>query len=221
MINIALAKGRLAEEGYEIFKALGYTVPAMEKKSRKLIFESPEKGLRFILVKPADVPIYVEKGAADLGIVGKDTLLEKDRNLYELLDLGFGKCKFSVAGIQGEGKNFFPGPLRVATKYPKVAKNYFLQRGISIDIIELQGSVELAPIIGLSDVIVDIVETGNTLIENGLEVFEDITPLSARLIANKVSFKTKNGVMQTLIEDIQGCLQMRDAAKEESENAVD
>jgi len=226
MINIALAKGRLAEEGYELFKALGYSVPAMEKKSRKLIFESPEKGLRFILVKPADVPIYVEKGAADLGIVGKDTLLEKDRNLYELLDLGLGKCKFSVAGIKGEGDKFFPGPLRVATKYPKVAKNYFLQRGVAIDIIELQGSVELAPIIGLSDVIVDIVETGNTLVENGLEVFEDITSLSARLIANKVSFKTKNGVMQTLIEDIQKYLRKQDVAaenvvKEEKKNAVD
>lgn len=215
MINIALAKGRLADEGYKVFKALGYSVPAMEKKSRKLIFESPEKGLRFILVKPADVPTYVEKGAADLGIVGKDTLLEKERNLYELLDLGFGKCKFSVAGLKGKENTRYPGPLRVATKYPKVAKDYFLQRGVAIDIIELQGSVELAPIIGLSDVIVDIVETGNTLVENGLEVYEDITPLSARLIANKVSFKTKNGVMETLIEGIQGYLQQRDIPKEE------
>ncbi len=207
MINIALAKGRLAKEGYEIFKTLGYDVPAMEEKSRKLIFEDLEKGIRYILVKPADVPVYVEKGAADLGIVGKDTLLEEDRDLYELLDLGFGQCRFSVAALKDTKVDFNQSPLRVGTKYPKVSKSFFLKKGIPVDIIELQGSVELAPIIGLSDVIVDIVETGNTLIENGLEVLEDIAPLSARLIANKVSFKTKNGQMEELIEKVQAYLE--------------
>jgi len=201
-INVALGKGRLAEKGYEIFKKIGYDCSDFEKKSRKLVFENSEKGIRFILVKAQDVPIYVERGAADIGIVGKDTIMEEERDLYEILDLGFGKCKFSVAAPKGFQPEKMQGVLRVATKYPRVAQGYFMSKGRQIDVIKLNGSVELAPLVGLSDVIVDIVETGSTLKENGLEVIEDMYSVSARVVVNKVSFKTKNTKIKAIIEGI-------------------
>jgi len=201
-INVALGKGRLAEKGYEIFKKIGYDCSDFEKKSRKLVFENSEKGIRFILVKAQDVPIYVERGAADIGIVGKDTIMEEERDLYEILDLGFGKCKFSVAAPKGFQPEKMQGMLRVATKYPRVAQGYFMSKGRQIDVIKLNGSVELAPLVGLSDVIVDIVETGSTLKENGLEVIEDMYSVSARVVVNKVSFKTKNRKIKAIIEGI-------------------
>jgi len=201
-INVALGKGRLAEKGYEIFKKIGYDCSDFEKKSRKLVFENSEKGIRFILVKAQDVPIYVERGAADIGIVGKDTIMEEERDLYEILDLGFGKCKFSVAAPKGFQPEKMQGMLRVATKYPRVAQGYFMSKGRQIDVIKLNGSVELAPLVGLSDVIVDIVETGSTLKENGLEVIEDMYSVSARVVVNKVSFKTKNTKIKAIIEGI-------------------
>jgi len=201
-INVALGKGRLAEKGYEIFKKIGYDCSDFEKKSRKLVFENSEKGIRFILVKAQDVPIYVERGAADIGIVGKDTIMEEERDLYEILELGFGKCKFSVAAPKGFQPEKMQGVLRVATKYPRVAQGYFMSKGRQIDVIKLNGSVELAPLVGLSDVIVDIVETGSTLKENGLEVIEDMYSVSARVVVNKVSFKTKNTKIKAIIEGI-------------------
>ncbi|MZQ75081.1 MAG: ATP phosphoribosyltransferase [Peptoclostridium sp.] len=201
-INVALGKGRLAEKGYEIFKKIGYDCSDFEKKSRKLVFENSEKGIRFILVKAQDVPIYVERGAADIGIVGKDTIMEEERDLYEILDLGFGKCKFSVAAPNSFQPEKMQGMLRVATKYPRVAQGYFMSKGRQIDVIKLNGSVELAPLVGLSDVIVDIVETGGTLKENGLEVIEDMYNVSARVVVNKVSFKTKNLKIKAIIEGI-------------------
>ncbi len=209
-INVALGKGRLAEKGYEIFKKIGYDCSELEKKSRKLIFENSEKKIRFILVKAQDVPVYVERGAADLGIVGKDTIMEEGRDLYEIADLGFGRCKFAVAAMKGFKLENIRGQLKVASKYPNVATKYFMENGRQIDTIKLNGSVELAPIVGLSDVIVDIVETGSTLKENGLEVIQDMYPVSARLVANKVSFKTKNGKIREMIEKI------KEAVKEEN-----
>lgn len=200
-LNIAIAKGRLGEKGYEILKQIGLECKELEEESRKLILTSEENKVRYVLVKAVDVPIYVERGAVDLGIVGKDTIMEEDRDFYEIADLGFGKCKFAVAAM--EGYSIDPTKqIRVGTKYPHVAKKYFLSTGRHIDTIKLNGSVELAPIIGLSDVIVDIVETGRTLKENGLVVLEDMYPVSARLIANKVSFKFKNSRIKNIIRDI-------------------
>ena len=191
MINIALPKGRLGEKAYRMLKESGYECPAIEDPSRKLIFENPEKGVRYFWVKPSDVAIYVERGAADLGIVGKDILLEYDPDVYELLDLNMGKCRMAVAG-----KNDFVDPvgrtLKVATKFPNIASRYYHSKCRDIDIIHLNGSIELAPILGLSHVIVDIVETGKTLIENDLVVYEEIVPISARLIANVASYQFKD-----------------------------
>lgn len=202
-VNIALAKGRIASQSYKILKEIGLDCSEIEKNSRKLIFENSENRIRYILVKPADVPIYVEKGAADLGIVGKDTIMEENRNLYELVNLGFGTCRFAVASLKGFSINQFRPVLRVGTKYPNIAKKYFADKNKQVEIIHLNGSVELAPIVGLSDVIVDIVETGRTLEENGLEIIEDICPVSVRLIANKVSFKTKNDYIRKIVEDLE------------------
>ena len=190
-LTVALAKGRLAELAMEIFISIGMDCAQMKEKTRKLIFTDEEHKMKFILVKASDVPTYVEYGAADIGIVGKDTLLEEGRNLYEMVDLGFGKCRMCVCGpVDLKGKLDEISELKVASKYPAVAKHYFQDiKGQTIDIIKLNGSVELAPLVGLSDVIVDIVETGKTLKENGLDVLEEICPLSARLIVNKVSMK--------------------------------
>ena len=191
MVNIALPKGRLGEKTYGLLKAAGFDCPAIENPGRRLIFENEEKGLRVFWVKPSDVAIYVERGAADIGIVGKDILLEYQPDVYELLDLQLGICRMAVAAK----KDFreVPGQtLRVATKFPNIAQRYYTEKCRDIDIICLNGSIELAPILGLSDVIVDIVETGSTLKENDLEVRQTILPISARMIANKAGFKFKN-----------------------------
>ncbi len=188
MINIALPKGRLGEKAYKVFEDVGYGCPSIKENNRKLTFENSETGVRYFWVKPSDVAIYVEHGVADIGVVGKDILLEGDYDIYELLDLGMGKCKMVVAGATG-GKIDRESTLRVATKFPNIAKNYFIKQSVDIDIIKLHGSIEIAPILGMSDVIVDIVETGITLKENNLEPWEEITNISARLIANPASHK--------------------------------
>ncbi len=201
-VNIALGKGRLANTALELFQKMGISFEGYNSKSRKLIFANADRKIRVVLVKASDVPIYVEHGAADIGIIGKDTLMETNADVYEIMDLGFGKCKFAVAAPE---KHFFNNDrkLRVATKYPNVAKEYYSQKGEPIEVIKLNGSVELAPLMGLSDVIVDIVQTGNTLRENGLEVIEDICPISARLIVNKVSFKTRGKQISEIVTRFQ------------------
>lgn len=191
MINIALPKGRLGEAVYARFKAAGYPCPAIEEENRKLIFENPAAGVRYFWVKPSDVAIYVERGAADVGVAGKDILLEYGPQVYELADLGLGHCRMCVAAP----RDFRDRPdrvLRVATKFPRIAAGYYASLSRDIDIIRLNGSIEIAPILGLSDVIVDIVETGKTLLENGLEPRETIVPISARLIANRVGYTFKH-----------------------------
>ena len=190
VINIALPKGRLGEKVYGLFEKLGYGCPALLENSRKLVFEDEKNGVRYFWVKPSDVAIYVETGVADVGVVGKDILLEQNPDVYELIDLSFGKCRMAVAGKKGE---ILPldKTIKVATKFPNIAKKHFTSKSREIDIIKLNGSIELAPILGMSDVIVDIVETGSTLRENDLEVFEDIVNISARFISNKTSFRFK------------------------------
>ena len=191
MVNIALPKGRLGEKTYAMLKNAGFECPSIEETNRKLVFENPEKGVRYFWVKPSDVAIYVERGSADIGIVGKDILLEYKPDVYELLDMGMGKCKMAVAAPKGY--NDTPGStIRVATKFPTIASKHYSSKGRDIDIIKLNGSIEIAPLLGLSDVIVDIVETGSTLKANNLEVIEDIVPISARMIANKAAYKFKN-----------------------------
>ncbi len=197
VLNIALPKGRLGEKVYAMFEKAGFECPSIRENNRKLIFENPEKGVRYFWVKPSDVAIYVERGAADIGVAGKDILLEYEPDVYELLDLDIGKCRMAVAAMQG----FRDDPrrtLRVATKFTNITKNYYASRGRDIDIIHLNGSIEIAPILGLSDVIADIVETGTTLKENNLEVMETIVPISARLIANKAGFKFKSAQIEAL-----------------------
>lgn len=191
MINIALPKGRLGEAVYARFKAAGYPCPSIEEENRKLIFENPAAGVRYFWVKPSDVAIYVERGAADIGVAGRDILLEYAPDVYELADLGLGKCRMCVAAKK-DFRDDLDRTLRVATKFPHIAARYYSSRSRQIDIIKLNGSIEIAPILGLSDVIVDIVETGKTLLENDLEPRETIVPISARLIANKVSYKFKH-----------------------------
>jgi ATP phosphoribosyltransferase len=209
-ITIALAKGRLAKQTMEILKKLGITCPEMEDKdSRKLIFTNEELGFKFFLAKANDVPTYVEYGAADIGIVGKDTIDEEGRSLYEVLDLNLGKCRMCVAGPESARALLDSSlPLRVATKYPKIAKDYFYNvRHQSVEIIKLNGSIELAPIVGLAEVIVDIVETGSTLRENGLVVLEEFMPISARMVVNRVSLKMEQERIGKLIEDMKKVLQ--------------
>ena len=203
MLNIALPKGRLGEKVYAMFKAAGFPCPSIEEQNRKLIFENEEVGVRYFWVKPSDVAIYVERGAADIGVAGKDILLEYRPKVYELLDLDVGKCRMAVAAPKG----FRDDPtrtLRVATKFSRIARDYYASQGRDIDIIHLNGSIEIAPILGLSDVIVDIVETGTTLKENDLEVIETIVPISARLIANTASFKFKNEAIERLLTQMEG-----------------
>lgn len=189
-INVALPKGRLGEKVYSMFESAGFPCPSIKENNRKLIFENEELGLRFFWVKPSDVAIYVERGAADIGVAGKDILLEYEPEVYELLDLKLGICRMAVAGKKGF-KDDTSKTLRVATKFSNIARQYYAEKCRDIDIIHLNGSIEIAPILGLSDVIVDIVETGKTLLENNLEPFETIVPISARLISNKASFKFK------------------------------
>lgn len=200
-LNIALPKGRLGEKAYALLKNSGYDCPTIEEPGRKLIFENPEKKIRYFWVKPSDVAIYVERGAADLGIVGKDILLEYEPDVYELLDLHMGKCRMAVAG-----KKDFRDPvgktLKVATKFPNITRNFYSGKCRDIDIIPLNGSIELAPILGLSHVIVDIVETGTTLRENDLTVYEEIVPISARLIANVASYQFKNARMDAIRQSL-------------------
>lgn len=198
MLNIALPKGRLGEKVYGMFKEAGFPCPSIEEQNRKLIFENEEVGVRYFWVKPSDVAIYVERGAADIGVAGKDILLEYRPRVYELLDLDIGKCRMAVAAPNG----FRDDPtrtLRVATKFSRIARDYYAAQGRDIDIIHLNGSIEIAPILGLSDVIVDIVETGTTLKENDLAVFETVVPISARLIANTASFKFKNEAIEQIL----------------------
>ncbi|TXJ55566.1 ATP phosphoribosyltransferase [Brachyspira aalborgi] len=203
-INIALPKGRLLKKVYDLFKKIGYENKELLEDNRKLIFEN--KGIRYLIVKPSDVGIYVEKGVADIGIVGKDILLENSHDIYELLDLKFGKCKICMASIK-DYKEDIERRLRVATKYINVSKKYFDSINRDVEIIKLNGSVELAPILNLSDVIIDIVETGSTLKENNLIVIKDIVDyISSRLIVNKVSFKFKNNLITEIIKNIEEVL---------------
>ena len=208
-LTFALGKGRLAKKTLELFEQIGITCEEMkDKDTRKLIFVNEEYKLRFFLAKGPDVPTYVEYGAADIGVVGKDTILEEGRKIYEVLDLGFGKCRMCVCGPES-ARSLLNGQelIRVATKYPNIAKDYFYnQRNQTVEIIKLNGSIELAPIVGLSEVIVDIVETGSTLRENGLKVLEEVCPLSARMVVNQVSMKMEDERIRKLITELRGVI---------------
>ena len=206
MLNIALPKGRLGEIAYDRMERAGYACPAVREPNRKLTFENPELGVRYFWVKPSDVPIYVERGAADVGIAGKDILLEYAPDVYELLDLGIGKCRMCVAGFR-DFRDDASKTLRVATKFPHIAKRYYSARSREISIIKLNGSIEIAPLLGLSDVIVDIVETGKTLQENGLAPLETIVPISARFVANKASYKFKTPQIDEMRRRLAGALE--------------
>ncbi len=201
MLNIALPKGRLGEKVYAMFEKAGFECPSIKENNRKLIFENEACGVRYFWVKPSDVAIYVERGAADIGVAGKDILLEYEPDVYELLDLDIGKCRMAVAAKEGF-RDDAQRTLKVATKFSNIARGYYASLGRDIDIIHLNGSIELAPILQLSDVIVDIVETGTTLRENHLEVVETIVDISARLIANKASFKFKNEPIETIVRSL-------------------
>ncbi|MBO5068658.1 MAG: ATP phosphoribosyltransferase [Clostridia bacterium] len=201
MLNVALPKGRLGEKVYGMFEKAGFECPSIKENNRKLIFENEKVGVRYFWVKPSDVAIYVERGAADIGVAGKDILLEYRPDVYELLDLDIGKCHMAVAA-KSDFTDDRTKTLTVATKFANIAKEYYSSLGRDIDIIHLNGSIELAPILGLSDVIVDIVETGATLKENKLEVVEKIVPISARLIANKANFKFKSQVIENIVKEL-------------------
>ena len=201
MLNIALPKGRLGEKVYGLFERAGFDCPAIREENRKLFFENEALGLRYFWVKPSDVAIYVERGAADIGVAGKDILLEYAPDVYELLDLGVGKCRMCVAAPK-DYHDDMRRTLRVATKFSHIASGYYASLGRDIDIIPLNGSIELAPILGLSDVIVDLVETGTTLRENNLAVVETIVPISARLIANKASYAFRNEAIGAVVRGL-------------------
>lgn len=203
MLQIALPKGRLGEQVYQMFDKAGFSCPEVLEDTRKLIFENKEAGICFFWVKPSDVAIYVERGAADIGVAGKDILLEYQPDVFELLDLNVGKCRMAVAGKKGFRDNP-ENTLRVATKFSAIAADYYRRQGRDIDIIHLNGSIELAPILNLSDVIVDIVETGKTLLENNLEPMETIVPISARLIANRASYQFKNEKIAAIVRGLEG-----------------
>ena len=201
MINVALPKGRLGEKTYDLFERAGYECPSIKEPNRKLVFENEQKGVRYFWVKPSDVSIYVERGAADIGVCGQDILEEYSPAVYELLDLKMGVCRMAVAAKKGfydDGQR----TLRVATKFANAAKRHYAAKSRAIDIIHLNGSIEIAPILGLSDVIVDIVETGATLRENDLEVVETVFPISARMIANKSAFKFKTAEIEKLVKTV-------------------
>ena len=202
MLNVALPKGRLGEKVYAMFEKAGFECPSIKEQNRRLIFENEKAGVRYFWVKPSDVAIYVERGAADIGVAGKDILLEYEPDVYELLDLNIGKCRMVVAAKK-DFRDDTGRTLRVATKFSNIAQKYYLNKGRDIDIIHLNGSIEIAPILGLSDVIVDIVETGTTLKENDLCVFEEIVPISARLIANKANYKFKSDMIDTLTRSLE------------------
>jgi len=202
MLNVALPKGRLGDKAYGLFERAGYDCPELREENRKLTFENEEKGVRYFWVKPSDVAIYVERGAADVGVAGRDILLEYAPDVYELLDLGIGKCRMCVAGHRDQ-RDDHASVLSVATKFPNIARGIFTSRSREIDVIHLNGSIELAPMLGLSDVIVDIVETGKTLAENGLFVLEEIEPISARLSANKAHYKFKGEEIDRLVRGLE------------------
>ncbi len=203
MLNVALPKGRLGEKVYAMFERAGFECPSIKENNRKLIFENEAVGVRYFWVKPSDVAIYVERGAADIGVAGKDILLEYEPDVYELLDLDIGKCRMCVAA-KSDFRDDPTRTLKVATKFSAIAGNYYASIGRDIDIIHLNGSIEIAPILGLSDVIVDIVETGTTLKENDLVVRETIVPISARLIANKASYKFKSAPIDAILTSLKG-----------------
>jgi len=209
MLNVALPKGRLGEKVYAMFEKAGFGCPSIREENRKLIFENEENGVRFFWAKPSDVAIYVERGAADVGVAGKDILLEYEPDIYEVLDLDIGKCRMAVAAKKGF-RDDRSTTLRVATKFSRIAGNYYSSIGRDIDIIHLNGSIEIAPILDLSDVIVDIVETGTTLKENDLEVIETILPISSRLIVNKASYEFKRSQIEKVIK---GLAEQTEAAK--------
>ena len=201
MLNIALPKGRLGEKVYAMFEKAGFECPSIRENNRKLIFENEEVGVRYFWVKPSDVAIYVERGAADIGVAGKDILLEYAPDVYELLDLDTGKCRMAVAA-KADFRDDPERTLKVATKFSNIARSYYASQGRDIDIIHLNGSIEIAPILGLSDVIVDIVETGTTLKENNLVVMETIVPISARLIANKASYQFRTAQIRKIMQEM-------------------
>lgn len=205
-ITIALAKGRTAKDSIKLLEKSGVRFPDFHEKSRKLVFYNEDKSVRMIYVKAVDVTTYVEQGAADVGIAGKDNILESGANIYELLDLKLGVCKFSIASLHKDSLEKGT-PVKVASKYPNVTKAYFKKQGIPVEVIKLNGSVELAPIIGLADYIVDIVETGSTIRENGLSIIADVADISTRLIVNKASFATKTEEIQQLIEQLKQVLE--------------
>ena len=202
MITFALAKGRLAEQAFELLEQLGIDCSEPRNPGRQLVLWDRKNNVRFILVKPSDVPTYVDHGVADIGVVGKDTLLESGRPLYEVLDLTFGKCRLCIAGYAEQHQSATRATFRVATKYPNIARSYYDAKGQTIEIIELHGSVELGPVIGLSDVILDIVESGSTLKANGLTVLETVCECSARLVVNRVSMKTKRDRIREIIDGL-------------------
>lgn len=208
MINVALPKGRLGENVYELFAKAGFRCPEIENPGRKLIFENRELGIRYFWVKPSDVAIYVEKGAADIGVAGKDILLEYSPEVYELLDIGLGKCRMTVAApkhFRDDSRRI----LRVATKFPNITKRHYSSTGRDIDIIKLNGSIELAPILGLSDVIVDIVETGSTLKQNNLEIVETLFEISTRFVANKSAYRFKSDRINSILAGIEAVKQTK------------
>ncbi len=207
MLSIALTKGRLEKQSVEIFEKCGYGIDMLKDKGRQLVIQDSKKEIEYFLVKGVDCVTYVEHGVADLGFVGKDTLLETSGKHYEVMDLKLGKCKFIVAGLHDENPYEKVGHIKIGTKYPKVAKQFFLQKGIDVEIIKLEGSVELAPILGLCDAIVDIMETGATLKENGLIVFDEICDVSARIIVNKASFKLKRKEIKAFLKDMENVLE--------------
>lgn len=202
-LRIALTKGRLEKDTVALFEKIGFDVSKVRDKGRKLILPIPDANIEIVLAKAADVITYIEHGVCDIGVVGKDTIMENGHSFYEVLDLGFGKCRFALAGPKG--KPFYTGynAKCIATKYPKVARSFFESKGMDVEIIKIEGSVELAPLLGLSDAIVDIVETGTTLNENGLEVIEEICPISARMITNTASMKLRKNEIESLLEKIE------------------
>lgn len=211
-IRIALTKGRLEKDTVGLFEDLGFDVTALRDKGRKLILPIPRQNMEVVLAKAADVITYVEHGVCDLGVVGKDTIMEYGGKYFEITDLGFGKCRFALAGKKGEDFYAGYGVKTVASKYTNVARSFFESKGMDVDIVKIEGSVELAPLLGLADGIVDIVETGVTLKENGLEVYEDVAPISARLIVNTVSMKLKQQRIEQLVRLIEGKLKERENA---------
>ena len=202
-INIALPKGRLGKKSYDLLKTIGYSCQEFEEESRKLVFISKENNVRYFWVKPSDVPVYVEKGIADIGVAGVDVLMESVADVYDMLDLGFGRCYFAIAAPKGWKYNSNSN-IKIATKYINYSRKYFEKIERKVELIKLNGSVELAPMVGLSDAIVDIVETGATLKENNLEIIKKLEDVSARIIVNKVSYKFKNNTIEKVLEDIRG-----------------